>query len=200
MPVPYSPHLPRTLTNLAFLPLIFICAKNKHYHGLIFTGAMIFSFLFHLQEELHKQILFSYWHWLGLDHFFSMFAIIATCCFLTQKPNNQKFHPITWIIITIDGFLDIYFCSIPNGKYLDYKNYTIFLLFGIFVLKNYKKIVLKKIEQFFLLIGYILGLLFMLTKTTLGHSAWHVLMQFTTFILYYLQFQYYSKKIIVRLR
>lgn len=181
--------IPRTLTNLSFLPLIILCGIKRHDHALIFSGTMIFSFMFHLKEETEKDLLISYWAWLGLDHFFSILAIIATCCFLV----DQKFNTIIWIIICIDGFLDVYFCSIPNGKYLDYKNIGIFLIFGIFVLFNYDKIVLTKIQQIGLIIGYLLGVYCVTRKTDLGHSLWHVFMALTSFFLYFSQFRFMEK-------
>ncbi len=181
--------LPRTLTNLCFLPLILLCGKKGHNHTIIFLGTMIFSFLFHFKEETNKNLVISYWGWLGLDHFFSIMSIISTCCFLV----DQKFNLIIGIIILLDGFLDIYFCSIPNGQYLDYKNIGIFLIFGLFVLLNYKKIVLTKIQQILLLSGYIIGFVCVTRKTDLGHSLWHVCMSLTTFILYFLQFRIMEK-------
>lgn len=181
--------IPRTLTNLTFIPLIILCGIKRNNHALIFSGTMIFSFMFHLKEETRKDLLISYWHWLGLDHFFSILAIIATCCFLV----DQKFNAIIWIIICMDGFLNIYFCSIPNGKYLDYKNIGVFLIFGIFVLLNYKKIVLNKIHQFCLILGYLIGVYCLSLNTTLGHCLWHVFMSLTTFVLYFLQFRIMKK-------
>lgn len=176
----------RTITNLAFVPLIVKCYYKHNFHGFIFTLTMIFSMIFHLQEELNITIIFGYWFWLAIDTFFSMLSIISVCHFLICR----SFDFSTFLFIVIEVYLDILFCSIPNGMYLHTKNYLIFGVYAILIIHNYQHVILSNTEQLVCLTGYLFGILSMLfIQNTYGHSLWHIFMQLTTFMVYLFYYQ-----------